>query len=242
MSKLIKSNYIMKLMPITPISQVKTIAHKLDSTDEIKTIYSTSLVINSEYLPGYKIISFNAFIKNLKAFASVESLPEVPLPSFLPTDTSTDKTMKVLDIEWNSPRKQLNLHIANNTGVEPIWYLVGSLSMLNPYGYPFRIYNLMDLFTDNLALELGENSRIGVQVQNVGHGLLTAQDNVVIHGSYTEEMFIQSEDKQVINNYSFEIRNIGTSSGSTSTTPTGPVVDNSFSNSSSVSNTSNVGN
>lgn len=230
-------------MPISPISQVKTIAYKLDSTGDIKEVYSTSLVVGSEYQPGYKIVSFNAFIKNLRCYASVETLPEAPLPSFLPTDTSTDKTMKVLDVEWKSARKQLNLYIATNTGVNTTWHKVGSLSMLNPYGYPFRVYSLMDLFTDNLAIELGENSKIGVQVQDVGWGLLAESDKVTIHGSYTEEMFVQTEDKQVINNYAFEIRNINTGGGSsTPTTPTTPIVDNSFSNSSLVSNTSRVGN
>lgn len=225
-------------MPITPISQVKTIAYKLDSTSDIKTIYSTNLIVGSNYLPDYKIISFNAFIKNLKAFASVPSLPVAPLPSFLPTDTSTDKTMKVLDVEWKSARKQLNLYIATNTGSVTDWYQVGSLSMLNPYGYPFRIYNLMDLFTDNLAIELGENSKIGVQVQDVGYGLLTPQDAVTIHGSYIEEIFVQTEDKQVINNYSFEIKNIGTGTN----TGTGTTPNTLISNSSLVSNSSVVGN
>lgn len=234
-------------MPITPISQVKTIAYKLDLTEDIKEIYSTSLVVGSEYQPGYKIVSFNAFIKNLRAYASVESLPESPLPSFLPTDTSTDKTIKVLDIEWGSARKQLNLFIATNTGSITDWHQVGSLSMLNPYAYPFRVYNLMDMFTDNLAIELGENSKLGVQVQDVGWGLLSVNDNVIIHGSYTEEMFVQAEDKQVVNNYSFEIRNISTGGSSTApntsggTTPT-PTTNNSMSNSSTVSNNSSVGN
>lgn len=225
---------------ITPISQVKTIAYKLDLTDEIKTVYSTDLVTGSEYLPGYKIISFNAFIKNLRAFASVESLPKAPLPSFLPTDTSTDKTVKVLDIEWKSPRKQLNLYIAASTSIITKWHKVGSLSLLNPYGYPFRVYNLMDMFTDNLAIELGENSKIGVQVQNVGYGLLTYEDNVTIHGSYTEEMFVQTEDKPVVNNYSFEIRNIG--AGINTGGNTTSIESNLFSNSALVSNSSRVGN
>lgn len=226
-------------MAITPINQVKTITHKLDLTANIATIYSTSLIVGSEYLPGYKIISFNAFIKNLKAFASIPSLTEAPLPNFLPTDTSTAKTIKVLDVEWGSPRKQLNLYISNDRSID--WFQVGSVSLLNPYRYPFRIYNLMDLFTDNLALELGENSRIGASIQNVGYGLLSADDNVVIHGSYTEEIFVQTEDKQPTNNYYFEIKNIGTGGSNTgsggATTP-----NTSFSNSSSISNTSIVGN
>ena len=230
-------------MPISPISKVKTIAYQLDLTEDIKTIYQTNLVVGTDYQPGYKVISFNAFIKNLKAFSSIVSLPTAAFPNFLPTDTTTQKTQKVLDIEWQSPRKQLSMYIAANSDVVPQWHKVGSVSLLNTYGYPFRIYNLMDLFTDNLALELGENSRIGVQIEDVGFGLLTFQDKVTIHGSYTEEMFLYSEDKQPVNNYSFEIRNISTGNstgngGGSIPTP----VNNSISNSSLVSNNSSVGN
>lgn len=225
-------------MPISPISKIKTIAYKLDLTNDIKTIYSTNLIVGNDYLPGYKIISFNAFIKNLKAFASIESVQESELPKFLPTDTSTDKTIKVLDIEWKSPRKQLNLYIATNTSSATEWHQVGSLSLLNPYGYPFRIYNLMDLFTDNLALELGENSKLGIQVQNVGYGLLTPEDNVIIHGSYTEEIFVQTEDKPNV----FNIAITNTGGGGNSGGGTVPVPNTLINNSSLISNTSVIGN
>lgn len=227
-------------MPITPISRVRTIAYRVEGTEVIKTIYQTDLVVGNEYQPGYKIISFNAFIKNLKVFASIPSLPEAPLPSFAPTDTSTQKTMKVLDVEWGSPRKQMNVYITTDTGTVPIWHKIGSVSFLNPYRYPFRIYNLMDLFTDNLALELGENSRIGVQMEDVGYGVVTYQDTVVIHGSYTEEMFVQSEDRENI--YNFEIRNIITGGSTNVGNNGGTVPNNSISNSSVVSNSSSVGN
>lgn len=231
-------------MGITPISRVKTITHRVGQVAGIEKIYETNLVVGNDYQPGYKIVSFNAFIKNLKVYASMQSLPEVELPSFAPTDTSTQKTMKVLDVEWGSPRKQMDIYIASNDEVVPQWYMVGSVSFLNPYRYPFRIYNLMDLFTDNLALELGENSRIGVQMVDVGFGTITTQDSVIVHGSYTEEMFLYSEDKLPINNYTFEIRNINTGGSNNTGGGTAPPTGNNnlMSNSSVVGNSSNVGN
>lgn len=178
-------------MPITSINRVRSIRVPLTdvSVDDMVTLYQNSdLVIGSQLIPGYTVVSFNTFIKNLKVFTSIESLPEALLPNFTLEDSETDKVYKTLDIEWKSPRKQLNLYISNDAD----WLQVGSISMLNPAGYPFRVYNLLDLFTDNLALELGENSRIGVQVQNVGFGLLDAADKVTIHGSYVEEIFVDS--------------------------------------------------
>lgn len=201
--------------------------------NNIVTIYQNSdLTIGDELLPGHTIINFNSFVKNLKAFARIASLPEAPLPSFSLEDSQTDKLYKTLDVEWKSARKQLNLYIS--TGDD--WSQVGSISMLNPYGYPFRIYTLLDLFTDNLALELGENGKIGVQVQDVGYGLLTAQDSVTIHGSYVEEIFASYENKP---DTTYVIVQGGSSGGGGSTTP---APDYSVSNNSIVGNDFLVGN
>jgi len=184
-------------MTVTNISRVQSIALKLPAADNsIITVYSnTTLSVNSEFMPNYTIVSVSCFIKNLKVFASVSSLSEAPLPDFALDDSATTKLTKTIDVEWKSPRKQLNLYITNvKTPTLNNWLQIGSVSLLNPYGYPFRVYNLMDLFTDNLALELGENGKIGVQVEDVGYNLLTDDDKVTIHGSYVEEIFVQSPD------------------------------------------------
>lgn len=181
-------------MPISSVSRVKTLAIPLsaDSGSSMVIVYeNVSLSVGSEFKPGYSIVSANCFLKNLKAFSQIQSLDEAPLPDFKVEDSETDKLYKTLDIEWKSARKQLNLYISSN-GLE--LHQIGSTSLLNPYGYPFRIYNLMDLFTDNLALELGENSKISVQFEDVGYGFLADNDRVTIHGSYTEEIFLFSSD------------------------------------------------
>jgi hypothetical protein len=133
-----------------------------------------------------KLLSLNTFVKNLKAYAKIESLPAIQLPNFQLEDSETDKLYKTLDIEWGSPRKQLNLYISNDNQ----WDLVGALSLLNPSGYPYRMYNLQDLYTDNLAIELGQDGKLGVQIQDVGYGLLQNNDTVTVHGSYLHEIVV----------------------------------------------------
>jgi hypothetical protein len=179
-------------MSISSINRVKTIASKLNTNSSaITTIYAnTELTIGNEIIANHKIISFNCFIKNLKAFVNIQSLPEISLPQFQLEDTDTDKLMKTLNIEWTSARKQLTLYIANSE----TWLKVGSLSLLNPSGYPYRVHNLMDLFTDNLAIELGDSGKVGIKVEDVGYGLLDYSDEVTIHGSYVEEIFVSSPD------------------------------------------------
>lgn len=185
-------------------------------------------------MPNYTIVSFSCFIKNLKVFASVSSLSEVPLPDFALDDSATIKLTKTIDVEWKSPRKQLNLYITNaKNPTLNNWLQIGSVSLLNPYGYPFRVYNLMDLFTDNLALELGENGKIGVQVEDVGYNLLTDNDKVTIHGSYVEEIFVQSPDLPNIININL--------TGLAPATPNQPT-DSLVSNDSLINNSFLVGN
>lgn len=148
-----------------------------------------------------RIISLNTFVKNFKAHARMGSLPPVKLPNFQLEDSETDKLYKTLDIEWGSNRKQLNLFIANN-GTN--WCQVGAISLLNPAGYPYRIYNLLDLFTANLAIELGDNGMIGVQVVDVGYGLLQFDDVVTIHGSYVQEIIVDSLNLPITTVVDFE--------------------------------------
>ncbi len=217
-------------MPISSVNRIKTIGVSLSSdSNAMAVIYeNTGIIVGREFLSDYKIVSFNTFIKNLKVFASINSLDNAILPDFKIEDSDTDRLHKVLDIEWKSPRKQIDLFIQSNN---KDWLPIGSTSLLNPAGYPFRIYNLMDLFTDNLALELGDNSRIGIKVKDVGYGLLASTDLVTIHGSYVEEIYLVSKEPPI------NITVTGTSGGSVT-----PVIDNSFNNTSLVDNTFLVGN
>jgi hypothetical protein len=152
-------------------------------------------------------LSLNGFVKNLKAFSKISSLAAVQLPVFELEDSESQKLFKTLDIEFNSPRKQLDLFISVNNE----WNQVGSASLLNPSGYPYRMYNLMDFYTDNSAAELGENGKIGVKISDVGYGLLTGNDTVTIHGSYIQEfVFADSYEDPILDSNSFPAT-IGTS-------------------------------
>ena len=180
-------------MTISTFNKAKTIVKSLDflTGQNIVPIFSNTLT--GSY-PG-QITSVNAFVKNLKAHAKISSLAPVKLPNFQLEDSETDKLYKTLDVEWGSARKQLSLYISDN---QTDWYQIGAISLLNPSGYPYRIYNLMDLFTDNLAIELGENGRIGVQIQDVGYGALQTGDIVTVHGSYVQE--IATDNNAIIQN------------------------------------------
>lgn len=172
-------------MDITTYNKAATIVKKLNSaTSGIVTLYENTGEQNT--IPNTSLISVNAFIKNLKAYSQIASLAAVNLPDIALEDSETQRLYKVLDVEWTSPRKQLDLLISDGGD----WEIVGSVSLLNPSGYPYRMYNLQDLYTDNLAIELGTNGKLGARIIDAGYGLLTGTDLVTIHGSYVEEIVI----------------------------------------------------
>lgn len=182
-------------MTITTISRVRTISKKLPiGSDAIFTIYENRAeTIKNQLLPEskYQLISCNAFIRNLKLKSTIKSIPEAPLPVFPATASDTEKLQITLDIEWKSPRKNANLLLSSAPGV---WDEIAYLSLLNVSGYPFRTYNIMDAFTDNLAIDLGDNGQVGIQISNVNYGLLTEVDSVVAYGSVVEEITVSSAD------------------------------------------------
>ena len=177
-------------------SLVDTIELQLDSTtaSEIITIYQNTGTQNT--IPDTTVVTINAFIKNLKAYAEIKSLASVILPSFSVEDSESEKTMKMLNSQWGSARKQLDLFISKNGGT---WRKCGAVSMVNPSGYPFMTYNLQDVFTPNLAIELGQSGKIGCKITDVGYGLLTGSDFITIHGSYAEEI-VAYENEITFNN------------------------------------------
>lgn len=203
-------------MPITNITRVKTIAIEIKPADgnSIVTLYQNNhITVGSELIRGYKIISYNSFIKNLKAYADIKSLPPVDLPEISPEDSETQKTYKALEVEWKSPRKQMNLFISNN---QSQWLPVGSQSLLNPSGYPYRIYDLIQIYTDNVAIELGDNSRLGCQIEDVGYDVLIGLDKIIIHGSFVEEIFVESKEPPINIAITADFQNLPTYSESNS--------------------------
>lgn len=185
-------------MAISTINEVKPIVLKLDidSNSNIYPIFTD----NDFTIDTGSVISENIFVKNLKAYVKISSLPESDLPDITLEDSNTQALYKSLNTEWSSARKQLDLLVSDDS---INWYPVGSISLLNPSGYPYRVYNIMDLYTQNLAIELGKNGRLGVQLKDVGWGLLQASDTVTIHGSYLKEIVIDDNPSPIANSIPF---------------------------------------
>jgi len=144
------------------------------------------------YLSNAGVISAdgNIYLKELDLRAEISSLLAPPPPDISDDDSDSQALHKVLNYEWKSPGKRLEILLQEAGGD---WVVITEVALIGNTGYPYRTYNLYDMLTDNLAFHLEQNYALGARVINVGNGLLDGSDRLVIRGSYVEEVVV-SED------------------------------------------------
>ncbi|WP_229451788.1 hypothetical protein [Nostoc sp. CHAB 5715] len=119
------------------------------------------------YIPyakaGYRLVDEYLEIENLKAVAWIYSLPPVEFPVFELEDTESKQLLTAINLEWKSARIQLDVMCQIDGTLN--WQRIAAYSLLNSDPYPYREYSLG-------SHALGNNSMIGLQIRNVGYGLL----------------------------------------------------------------------
>lgn len=193
-------------MAIDSINVVKKIARKITSADRDNIIVLFDNVNPVPSIPSNDIISINGFLKNLKGFSRIASLQEAQLPDIRLEDSEPERRIKALDIEWQSPRKQLDMLVSADG---QNWIEIGSISLIRQQGYPYRMYSLLDFFTDGLADEFGDNGKAGCRIIDVGYGLLEENDVVTIHGSYLQEIVFKTQAQPININLACNGNNTG---------------------------------
>jgi len=143
------------------------------------------------------IISTKYTLMNLKAKASINSITAVQMPDIPLTASQSEALIASLNLEWNSPRMQLDLLIPDSNSN---WESVGAVSLLNMSPYPYRQYDLIALATDKGQLSLTNSSQLGVQITDVGYGWLGTNDSISIWGEVLQEIYLDKiEQSPVIN-------------------------------------------
>ncbi|MBH8553317.1 hypothetical protein I8751_13220 [Nostocaceae cyanobacterium CENA357] len=142
------------------------------------------------YIPfsrsGYRLINEYLEVNNLRATSWIYSLAKVQFPVFELEDTESKQALAAVNLEWKSPRIQMDLVLnLNNTNT---WQRLAAFSLLNPDPYPYREFDLG-------SHSLGSNSMIGIQIRNVGYGLLQnsvgGQDKVTVYGDLTRTVLVE---------------------------------------------------
>ncbi|MEC4806517.1 MAG: hypothetical protein SAJ72_19860 [Jaaginema sp. PMC 1080.18] len=133
------------------------------------------------------IISINGFLKNFDAKTYVYSLPEQspPVPSL--TDSEYETLIKAVEYENAAAKIRLNIWTKRRGGS---WDKVGVATVTNPMGFEWRQLTLLDYLTPNLSAEFGEGDSLGISLEDSGYGLLKSGDQIVIAGSFVEEICV----------------------------------------------------
>jgi hypothetical protein len=187
-------------MSYSSIAVNKSISKKIDTANQNERVILLENSLPSNIVNS--IISVNGFLKSLKAYSNITSLAEATLPDIQLEDTDQARLIKVMNIEWGAARIQLDLEVSAN-GTDFI--KIGSISLLNQMGYPYRNYSLLDFYTDGLAAELGTNGKIACSIKDVGYGKLAATDELTIYGSVTQEIVMLDDEQYVQTNIAYPI-------------------------------------
>ncbi|HYX16485.1 MAG TPA: hypothetical protein VE944_19380 [Nostoc sp.] len=135
---------------------------------------------------GYRVINEYLEINNLKAVAWIYSVAKVPFPVFELEDTESKQLLTAINLEWKSERIQMDVLITTNEGTN--WNRIAAYSLLNSDPYPYREYVLGDH-------TLGDNAMIGIQMRNVGFGLLQngnlGSDRVTVYADLVRVVTIE---------------------------------------------------
>ncbi|WP_138500910.1 hypothetical protein [Nostoc sp. PA-18-2419] len=150
----------------------------------------TNVVPIFNYVPysksGYRLIDEYLEINNLKAVSWIYNLTPVAFPVFELDDSESKQLLTAINLEWNSPRIQLD--VVCQIGNAQDWQRIAAYSLLNPDPYPYREYSLGDH-------SLGNNAMIGLQIRDANYGLLQSttagEDKVVAFCDLTRQITIE---------------------------------------------------
>jgi hypothetical protein len=178
-------------MAINLVTKTKTVIKSLKTSDGSNIVEVYRSPSTADWLPAdTRIITANSFIKNFRLYCQLnETFPAIDLPDIAITDTKMQQVTKTVDAYWKGARKQLNIYLAE---LSNNWVLLGQVSLVKMAGYPYQLIALMDTLTENIAIELGMDSAIGVSVTDVGYGGIVDGDILNFIGSVVEEYSIVS--------------------------------------------------
>lgn len=178
----------------------------------------------------------NGYVKELATSTIIKSLSATPFPDLSDEDTRVQKLTKTLDMEWANTTPRFLLAVWTTSKVNPTaypvdWLFRGMHSLISASGLPWRQYETFNTLTRNIARAMGEGSRVGVSVIDVGFGYPRENDPdpnkndvISIEGTATQEFVCVQSDPQPVIIY------VGTTSSGTQTpavTPEAAITANS---------------
>jgi hypothetical protein len=163
------------------IEKTKTINKRITpATDGITILFDA----NSNSFGG--VINKNIILKTLIGLSHLPSLEGTLLNSTKINDSDVEKYYRELEIEANSPNKQITLYAGKNGE----WNIIAVLPLVNPSGYPYRVINLFDFVGSDNNTIIENGFALAVSVSPV----LAQDEYITIYGNYIEQYLLQDTD------------------------------------------------
>lgn len=135
---------------------------------------------------GYRLVSEYLEVNNLKAISWIYNLTTIDFPVFDVEDSDSKQLLTAINLEWHSPRTQLDVML--NVDMDSNWQRIVAYSLLNPSPYPYREHLLGNY-------PLGDNAMLGFQIRDVGYGglqnTIVGQDKVTVFADLTRHITIE---------------------------------------------------
>lgn len=127
---------------------------------------------------------YSNYIQSLRLKIELPGFTEAAIPALEPDMSRAERVSSIRNIEWNSPRVEAGLLLKQEGGD---WVEIARISCLNRP--PYYTIDLMHWISDNADFNLGQQSYLGFQVQDVGFGSLNTGDSLTVFGSLSREVW-----------------------------------------------------
>lgn len=178
--------------PVQSYSRSINIAKKFDHTsgEGLTILYQPALLNHWDRSTSKR---YYGFITDLRAKIDIKSVQEAGVPEMDVTSTRVERLTAVRDVEWKSPRKQLDILLKKSDS--PLIHIC-AISLLNRY--PYYQIPLLSFLSDNGIFSIGNDSILYAKITDVGFGQLFNPDEVSIYGAVKEECTILPDEPREI--------------------------------------------
>ena len=142
----------------------------------------------TQIVPLIEADDFGYYLQSLRLKIACPSLAVADIPNMEPELTRAERIKIIRDLEWLSPRRELE--ILQRVGTTGEYFALGRISCLNRP--PFYSINLLQFLTDNADYPIGSGTTLAFRAKNAGHGLLAGADELIVYGGGVKES-VQAE-------------------------------------------------
>ena len=150
------------------------------NTRDLIIIYDSNYVSPFDKATSLK---YYGFITDLRVKIDITSLAESQLPELPLGSSNTQKSTAIRDMEYGSQRYELQMLMRTSSQE---WLPLFNFSVLNRR--PFYITDMMTYLTTQPAFAMASDAQLAVKVIDVGYGVLSGSDKLIIYGSAREEV------------------------------------------------------